>query len=96
VAAPKLGAQIELRESRQGKLVVGISRLRRYGAAQTAAPTAPLSGVVMVGGTLLIGADLNRDQVPAATQVLSASDVNCTGIPDITETILPNVRSATN
>lgn len=50
----------------------------------------------MVGGTLLIGADLNRDQVPAATQVLSASDVNCTGIPDITETILPNVRSATN
>jgi outer membrane cobalamin receptor len=51
--------------------------------------------VVVVGSTPLLGSDLNRDQVPAATQVLDASDINRTGIPDLTGALLSNVPSAT-
>jgi outer membrane receptor protein involved in Fe transport len=63
--------------------------------AQTTALTAAAAPVVVLGSTPLIGSDLDRDQVAAATQVLSASDINRTGIPNLTGAILANVPSAT-
>ena len=38
---------------------------------------------------------MDRDDVPAATQVLSAGDINRTGIPNLTGAILADVPSAT-
>jgi iron complex outermembrane recepter protein len=53
-----------------------------------------LEQIVVVGSTPLPGSDVERDRVPAATQVLSAEDVNRTGIPSLTGAILANVPSA--
>jgi iron complex outermembrane receptor protein len=53
-----------------------------------------LEQIVVVGSTPLPGSDVERDRVPTATQVLSAQDVNRTGIPSLTGAILTNVPSA--
>jgi outer membrane receptor protein involved in Fe transport len=53
-----------------------------------------LEQIVVVGSTPLAGSDVERDRVPTATQVLSAQDVNRTGIPSLTGAILANVPSA--
>jgi outer membrane receptor protein involved in Fe transport len=56
---------------------------------------ASLESIVVVGSTPLAGSDIDRDRVPAATQVLDARDIGRTGIPGLTATILSNVPSAT-
>jgi iron complex outermembrane receptor protein len=53
-----------------------------------------LPGIVVVGSTPLVGSDLNRDQVPEATHVLDAGDINRTGIPSLTGALIDNVPSA--
>jgi iron complex outermembrane receptor protein len=75
-------------------LLLGLAGIAGTAHAQTAAPAATLPGVVVVGSTPLIGSDVDRDQVPAATEVLRASDINRTGIPSLTGAILANVPSA--
>jgi iron complex outermembrane receptor protein len=75
--------------------MLGLAGAASTGYAQTGVPTASLPSVVVVDSTPLIGSDLDRDQVPEATQVLSASDINRTGIPSLTDAILVNVPSAT-
>src|ERR1039458_3024108 len=75
-------------------LLLGLAGIAGTAHAQTAAPAATLPGVVVVGSTPLIGSDLDRDQVPAATEVLSASDINRTHIPSLPGPILANVPSA--
>jgi outer membrane receptor protein involved in Fe transport len=71
-------------------LLVGLACIAGTAHAQSAAP-----GVVVVGSTPLMGSDLDRDEVAAATQVLNASDINRTGIPNLTGAFLTNVPSAT-
>jgi outer membrane receptor protein involved in Fe transport len=69
--------------------------------AQTAAtpPAAAaqinLQDVDVVGSTPLLGSGLNRDQIPAATNVLGAQDIDRTNIPSLTGAILDNIPSAT-
>ena len=71
-------------------MLVGLACIAATAHAQSAAP-----GVVVVGSTPLTGSDLDRDEVAAATQVLNASDINRTGIPNLTGAFLTNVPSAT-
>jgi iron complex outermembrane recepter protein len=75
--------------------LLGLAAIVNTAHGQTPAPTATLAGVVVVGSTPLTGSDLDRDQVPEAIQVLSATDINRTGIPNLTGAILANVPSAT-
>ncbi len=51
--------------------------------------------VVVIGSTPLMDSDLIRDQVPETTRVLSAEDINRTGIPTLTGAMLDNVASVT-
>ncbi len=51
--------------------------------------------IVVVSSTPLAGSDIDRDRVPAATQLLDSQDVNRTGIPGLTSAIVSNVPSAT-
>src|SRR3984893_4822255 len=53
-----------------------------------------LEQIVVAGTAPLPGSDVDRDSVPIATQVLSAEDINRTGIPNLTGAILANVPSA--
>ena len=77
-------------------LLLGLVGIAGAAHAQTAAVAGTQSQPVLVIGTTPIpGSDLNRDQVPAATQVLSAGDIDRTGIPSLTGAILTNVPSAT-
>jgi outer membrane receptor protein involved in Fe transport len=62
--------------------------------ADNEAGTETLPGVVVIGTTPLVGADVDRDRVPAATHVLGATDINRTGIPSLKGAILENVPSA--
>jgi iron complex outermembrane receptor protein len=55
---------------------------------------AALDQIVVVGITPLPGSDVARDRVPTATRLLSAEDINRTGIPSLTGAILANVPSA--
>jgi outer membrane receptor protein involved in Fe transport len=50
--------------------------------------------VDVVGSTPLLGSGLNRDQVPAATNVLGSTDIVRTNIPSLTGAILDNIPSA--
>lgn len=79
----------------KASLLFGLAGFSGTAQAQTTAPTATLPSVVVVGSTPLIAHDLDRDQVPAATRVLSASDINRIGIPDLIGATLANVPSAT-
>ena len=64
--------------------------------APAASPPAPvgLGDVNVVGSTPLLGSGIDRDEVPAATQVLTAHDVDRTNIPSLTGGILDNIPSA--
>jgi outer membrane receptor protein involved in Fe transport len=67
-------------------------------ASESAVPldsSASLEQVVVVGTTPLAGSDVERDRLPAATQVLGTGDINRTGIPSLTGAILSNLPSAT-
>jgi len=55
---------------------------------------AALEQIVVVGSTPILGSDVERDRVPTSTRVLSAEDINRTGIPSLTGAILANVPSA--
>jgi outer membrane receptor protein involved in Fe transport len=79
----------------RASLLLALAGIVGTAHAQTASSTGPLAGVVVVGSTPLIGSDLDSYQVPVATQVLGASDINRTGIPDFTGAVLANVPSAT-
>src|ERR1700676_1688423 len=61
---------------------------------QAASEQSALEQIVVVGITPLPGSDVARDRVPTATRVLSAQDINRTGIPSLTGAILANVPSA--
>jgi len=76
-------------------VLMALAAVASSAQAQNAPPPGSLAGVIVVGSTPLIGSDLDRDEVPAATQVLSASDINRTGIPNLTGAILSNIPSAT-
>jgi iron complex outermembrane recepter protein len=66
-----------------------------WSAAEDAADGSGLPRLYVVGSTPLVGSDLPLEQIPFATHVLGASDVNRTGIPSLTGAILENVPSAT-
>jgi iron complex outermembrane recepter protein len=76
-------------------VLLGLAAAVSSAFAQEAAAPGSLGGVIVVGSTPLIGSDLDRDEVPAATQVLSEADINRTGIPNLTGAILADVPSAT-
>jgi hypothetical protein len=76
-------------------VLMALAAVASSAQAQNAPPPGSLAGVIVVGSTPLIGSDLDRDEVPAATQVLSASDINRTGIPNLTGAILSDIPSAT-
>lgn len=65
--------------------------------AQTATPAAPpvqtLPEENVVGSTPLLGSGVPRDQVPAATQVLTPQDVSRTGVPSLTDALNAAVPS---
>jgi iron complex outermembrane receptor protein len=61
---------------------------------QGALEQAALAQIVVVGITPLPGSDVERDRLPTATHVLSAQDINRTGIPNLTGAILADVSSA--
>ncbi len=65
--------------------------------AQTAPAGAPVNvtDVVVVGSSPLLGSGMDRNQIPAATQVLGTRDIDRTGIPSLTGAILDNIASAT-
>jgi len=64
--------------------------------AQTAPtpPTVDLGEVDVVGSTPLLGSGVPRDEIPAATSVLSSVQINRTGIPSLTTAILENIPGA--
>ncbi len=63
--------------------------------AQQAQPQASLPDVVVVGSTPVLGSGIDRDQIPAATNVLGSADIDRTGIPSLTGAILDNIPGAT-
>jgi iron complex outermembrane receptor protein len=63
--------------------------------AETSNSTTVLPGVDVIGATPVSGADLDRDRIPTATQVMGASDLDRTGVPSLTGAILEDVPSAT-
>ena len=62
--------------------------------AQTAPATTALPDVDVVASTPLLGSGVDRDQVPQATQVLGARDIDRTNVPSLTGAILDNIPSA--
>jgi iron complex outermembrane receptor protein len=62
--------------------------------ASAASEQPVLEQIVVVGSTPIPGSDVERDRVPTSTRVLSAEDINRTGIPSLTGAILANVPSA--
>jgi outer membrane receptor protein involved in Fe transport len=74
-------------------LLLGLLAGVTAGAAEDA--RVPLDQIVVVGTTPLAGSDVDRERVPASTQVLGPEDVNRTGIPGLTGALLSNVASAT-
>jgi outer membrane receptor protein involved in Fe transport len=51
--------------------------------------------VDVVGSTPVLGSGIDRDQIPAATNVLGEQDIDRTGIPSLTDAILGNIPGAT-
>ena len=81
--------------------VVGISFRCAMAWAQSPPPPAAnppqinIPDVDVVGSTPLLGSGVDRDQVPAATNVLGEKDIDRTGIPSLTGAILDNIPGAT-
>ncbi len=63
--------------------------------AQQAQSQLTLPDVNVVGSTPVLGSGIDRDQIPAATNVLGAADIDRTGIPSLTGAILDNIPGAT-
>lgn len=68
--------------------------------AQTTTPTsapqpqaAVLPEVNIIGASPLLGSGVNRDQVPAATNVLGPSQIDRTGVPSLTGAMATNIPS---
>ena len=66
-----------------------------HGQTAPAVQPANLQDVTVVGSTPLLGSGIDRDQIPAATNVLGATDINRTGIPSLTGAILDTIPGAT-
>jgi outer membrane receptor protein involved in Fe transport len=75
-------------------LITASSCAQAQSAPQDAAQV-NLPDISVVGSTPLLGSGIDRDQVPAATNVLGTADVNRTGIPSLTGAILDNIPGAT-
>ena len=60
-------------------------------AAQTAQPTAPMTTelppVEVIGASPLIGSGIDRNTVPAETQVLNSDDLTRQGTPDLVRSL---------
>jgi outer membrane receptor protein involved in Fe transport len=54
-----------------------------------------LPDVTVVTSTPLLGSGIDRDEIPAATNILGAKDIQRTGIPSLTGAILDNIPGAT-
>jgi outer membrane receptor protein involved in Fe transport len=63
--------------------------------APAAAPQISLPDVTVVGSTPLLGSGIDREEIPAATNVLGAQDIDRTGVPSLTGAILDNIAGAT-
>jgi outer membrane receptor protein involved in Fe transport len=64
--------------------------------AQTAPePQISLPDVNVVGSTPLLGSGIDRNEIPAATNVLGEKDIDRTGIPSLTGAILEDIPGAT-
>ena len=65
--------------------------------AQSVPGAAPINlpDVNVVGSTPLLGSGIDRDEIPAATNVLGQKDIDRTGIPSLTQAILDNIPGAT-
>jgi iron complex outermembrane receptor protein len=66
--------------------------------AQTASATPPQpptanEQITVIAPSPLPGSGIDRDQVPEATQVLSAKDINRTGVPSLTDAMLEDIPS---
>jgi len=66
-------------------------------AAPVPPPAAQISlpDVNVVGSTPLLGSGIDRDEIPAATNVLTEKDIDRTEIPSLTGAILDNIPGAT-
>jgi outer membrane receptor protein involved in Fe transport len=58
-------------------------------------PTTNVPDVNVVGSTPLLGSGIDRDQIPAATNVLGTQDIERTGVPSLTGAMLENIPSVT-
>jgi len=58
-------------------------------------PQISLPDVTVVGSTPLLGSGIDREDIPAATNVLGEKDIDRTGIPSLTQAILDNIPGAT-
>jgi outer membrane receptor protein involved in Fe transport len=63
--------------------------------AQTAPSPVTVPQVDVVGSTPLLGSGIDRDQIPAATNVLGEQEIDRTLIPSLTGAILDNIPGAT-
>ncbi|MFI4973433.1 MAG: TonB-dependent receptor [Caulobacterales bacterium] len=75
-------------------LLLALAGATAAARAETPTPPVTLSGVDVVGSSPVPGSDLDRDKIPAATQVLSAHDIDRTGIASLTGAFLEDVPSA--
>jgi outer membrane receptor protein involved in Fe transport len=62
-------------------------------SAAPSAPTSVLPGVTIVGSTPLLGAGFDRNQVPAATNILTPADIARTGPASLTAAMDDNIPS---
>jgi outer membrane receptor protein involved in Fe transport len=80
-------------------LVIGDAIIAGGAALAQSAPLPPpqfaLPDVNVVGSTPLLGSGIDRDDIPAATNVLGEKDIDRTGIPSLTQAILDNIPGAT-
>jgi iron complex outermembrane recepter protein len=76
-------------------VLVGLAGLAAGAHADSDLESVSSPEAVVVSATPVLGADVDRGQVPRATNVLDTSDINRTGIPSLTSAILNNVPSAT-
>ncbi len=63
--------------------------------AQTVPAPDVLPDVNVVASTPLLGSGIDRDKIPAATNILTGKDVDRTDIPSLTGAILDNIPGAT-
>ena len=75
--------------------VTASGRVAAQAQTAPATPPASLAPVTVVGSTPLLGSGIDRDEVPAATNVLGSQDIDRTGIPSLTGAILDNIPGAT-